>query len=289
VSELTFDQIQESVAAVRSRMKGCPQVGLILGSGLNGLIESIQGAEQWSYRDLPHFVPTTVEGHAGRLVAGDLEGQAVMVMQGRVHYYEGHALDRITLPVRVLQWLGIKTLVVTNAAGGLNPAFQVGDLMIISDHLNLLGMTGQSPLRGPNDTRLGPRFPDMSEAYDRSLRRLAVQVASEAEIRVHEGIYVGLGGPNFETPAELRFLRMIGADAVGMSTVPEVIVARHGGLRVLGLSGISNMANLQVVTSPNTHQEVLQAGREIVPKLTRLLRGILRTLPPVPDDPAARP
>jgi purine-nucleoside phosphorylase len=210
-------------------------------------------------------------------VCGKLEDQSVMVMQGRVHYYEGYSMAQVTLPVRVLQRLGIEILVVTNAAGAVNPNFEPGDLMLISDHLNLIGMAGLSPLRGANLDELGPRFPDMSRAYDRELQVLAKQAAAESSLRLHEGVYVCLAGPSFETPADLRFLRAIGADAVGMSTVPEVTVAQHGGTRVLGVSGISNKANLDGNTL-TTHEEVLEAGRQIVPKLEALVRGVLRRL-----------
>jgi purine-nucleoside phosphorylase len=277
---LTRAQFEEAAAAVRARSQRQPRVGLILGSGLNALAESVEQADSIPYTDLPHFARSTVEGHVGRLVSGNLEGQPVMVMQGRVHYYEGYPMDQVTLPVRVMQLIGVETLIVTNAAGGLNPAFRPGDLMLITDHINLMGMAGLSPLRGPNDPALGPRFPDMSEAYDRSLRRLALRVAGELGLTLHQGVYIGLGGPNFETPADLRFLRMIGADAVGMSTVPEVVAARHGGLRVLGVSGISNVAQVDpATTAETTHEEVLQAGQAIAPKLDALLRGILRALP----------
>ncbi|MGH2521280.1 MAG: purine-nucleoside phosphorylase, partial [Anaerolineales bacterium] len=208
------------------------------------------------------------------------EGQPVLVQQGRAHYYEGHSMQQATLPVRVMQLLGAHTLIVTNAAGAINPAFHPGDVMLITDHLNVMGMAGVSPLRGSNDPGLGPRFPDMSRAYDRELRALAVSVAEEAGLALQQGVYVCLGGPSFETPADLRFLRLIGADAVGMSTVPEVTVARHGGLRVLGFSGISNAANLDGDTI-TTHEEVLAAGQILAPKLITLLRGVLRRLPPL--------
>jgi purine-nucleoside phosphorylase len=198
-------------------------------------------------------------------------------MQGRVHYYEGYSMAQVTLPVRVMQRLGIKTLIVTNAAGAINPAFNPGDLMLITDHLSLLAMGGLSPLRGPNLEEFGPRFPDMSQAYDRGLMELAREAARENGIPLQEGVYAALGGPSFETPADLRYLRIIGADAVGMSTVPEVIVARHGGMRVLGISGISNKANLDGNT-PTTHEEVLTAGEVIAPKLIAIIKGVLRRL-----------
>jgi purine-nucleoside phosphorylase len=199
----------------------------------------------------------------------------VLAQQGRAHHSEGFTLQQVTLPVRVMQLLGIDTLIVTNAAGGINPQFSPGDVMLITDHINIMGMAGLSPLRGPNDPTLGTRFPDMSQAYDLELRGLALEAASEAGIDLCQGVYVCLGGPSFETPADLRFLQIIGADAVGMSTVPEVTVARHGRLRVLGLSGISNAANMDG-TAVATHEEVLEAGRVLVPKLTAVVRGVLR-------------
>jgi purine-nucleoside phosphorylase len=206
-----------------------------------------------------------------------LEKQPVLVMQGRVHYYEGYSMAQATLPVRVMQRLGVEILIVTNAAGAINPAYQPGDVMLITDHINLTGMTGLNPLIGPNLDEFGPRFPDMSQAYDRALSARARQAAAQSGLLLHEGVYVGLSGPSFETPADLRFLRLAGADAVGMSTTPEVTVARHGGTRVLGFSGISNKANLDgnTVTS---HQEVLEAGRVLAPKIETIVRGVLRQL-----------
>jgi len=229
------------------------------------------------YAEIPGWPIPTVEGHAGRLVLGALEGVPVAVMQGRVHYYEGVPMPLVGLPVRVLQALGIEILMVTNAAGAVNPAFIPGELMLITDHINLLGMAGVSPLRGPNLDPFGPRFPDMSQAYDRELLDLARSVGAAERLPVREGVYICLAGPAFESPADLRFLRAIGVDAVGMSTVPEVVVARHAGTRVLGISGISNKANLDGATT-TTHAEVLAAGQVIVPRLTSLLRGILRRL-----------
>ena len=275
----TRAQIEEAAAAIRAKTRHTPRIGMILGSGLGPLADAVQDADVLlPSENIPYWPRSTVEGHIGRLVIGKLEGQMVLVQQGRAHYYEGHSMQRVTLPVRVMQRLGLETLIVTNAAGAINPAFRPGDVMLITDHINLMGMAGVSPLRGPNDDSLGVRFPDMSRAYDRELRGLALEAAEEAGLRLHQGVYICLGGPSFETPADLRFLRLIGADAVGMSTVPEVTVARHGGLRVLGLSGISNAANLDGDTL-TTHEEVLAAGREIVPKLTRIVRGVLRRLP----------
>lgn len=276
---LSLEQIERITAIIRSRIVSQPHVGIILGSGLGPLAESIEEAVFIPYRELPTWPVSTVPGHQGRLVIGKLEGQDVIVMQGRAHYYEGYSIAQVGLPVRVMQRLGIHTLVVTNAAGAVNPDYSPGDLMLINDHLNLLGMAGLSPLRGPNLDEFGDRFPDMSRAYNPALRRLAHQACAENSISLHEGVYVCLAGPSFETPADLRFLRMIGADAVGMSTVPEVTVARHGGLRVLGVSGISNKANLDGNTT-TTHEEVLEAGKVIVPKLATLIRGVLRRLNP---------
>ena len=275
----TRAQFEEAAAAIRAKTRHTPRIGMILGSGLGPLADAVQDADiLLPSENIPYWPRSTVEGHIGRLVIGKLEGQMVLVQQGRAHYYEGHSMQQVTLPVRVMQRLGLETLIVTNAAGAINPAFRPGDVMLITDHINLMGMAGVSPLRGPNDDSLGVRFPDMSRAYDRELRGLALEAAEEAGLRLHQGVYICLGGPSFETPADLRFLRLIGADAVGMSTVPEVTVARHGGLRVLGLSGISNAANLDGDTL-TTHEEVLAAGREIVPKLTGIVRGVLRRLP----------
>lgn len=271
---ISLDQIDEAAQAVRERIAAQPVVGMILGSGLNHLAESVQEAVYLPYKELPHFPVSTVEGHVGRFVAGFLEGKPVLVMQGRIHFYEGYSMGQVTLPVRVMQRLGVSSLIVTNAAGGVHPDFAPGDVMLITDHINLVGMAGFNPLMGPNLDDLGPRFPDMSQPYDRQYAELARRAAKENGILLREGVYVGLSGPSFESPADLRFLRAAGADAVGMSTVPEVIVARHGGMRVLGLSGISNKANLDgsIIT---THEEVIAAGKMITPKIETIVRGIL--------------
>jgi len=274
---MTLEQIDQAVDAVRARTSYRPRVGLILGSGLNGLADSVQKADTIPYGDLPNWPISTVHGHAGRLVIGELEGQIVFVMQGRIHFYEGYGMSQITLPVRVMQRLGLEMMFVTNAAGGVNPDFVPGDVMLITDNLNLMGMTGANPLMGPNIDELGPRFPDMSQAYDRELMGTARRVSSKEGIQLREGVYCGLSGPSFEGPADLRFLRAAGADAVGMSTVPEVIVARHGGMRVLGFSGISNKANLDGSTI-TTHEEVIEAGKVISPKIEKIIRGVLRSL-----------
>jgi purine-nucleoside phosphorylase len=274
---ITLQQIDEAADAIRSRTSFKPRVGLILGSGLNALADSVQNADFIPYADLPNWPRSTVHGHAGRLVIGELEGQPVLVMQGRVHFYEGYSMSQVTLPVRVMVRLGLEMMIVTNAAGGINPDFAPGDVMLITDNLNLVGMSGANPLMGPNIDELGPRFPDMSRAYDPELMEKARKVAMESKLSLREGVYCGLSGPSFESPADLRFLRMAGADSVGMSTVPEVIVARHGGLRVLGFSGISNKANLDGSTL-TTHEEVIEAGKVITPKIETIVRGVLRSL-----------
>jgi purine-nucleoside phosphorylase len=275
--KITLERIDQLVGLIRARIAYVPRVAIILGSGLGAMAEGVEDATILPYEELPTWPVSTVIGHKGRLVIGKLEGQPVMVMQGRVHYYEGYSMGQVTLPVRVMQRLGVKILVVTNAAGAVNPQFSPGELMLIVDHLNMIGMAGLNPLHGPNLDEFGPRFPDMSRAYDPELCDLARQAAAESNIRLHEGIYVSLAGPSFETPADLRFLRLAGADAVGMSTVPEVIIARHGGTRVLGISGISNKANLDGSTI-TTHDEVIEAGRTIAPKLLTIVRGVLRRL-----------
>jgi len=273
-------QVNEITRAIQGRTKRHPTIGLVLGSGLSALAEAVNQAEVIPYDTLPHWPVSTVPGHSGRLVLGTLEGQSVMVQQGRAHFYEGYSMSQITLPVRVMRALGVTTLIVTNAAGGINPGFEPGDLMLIRDHLNMLGIAGHNPLRGPNDDAVGPRFPDMTQAYDPALRRLAHETAAENGFSLQEGVYAYVAGPSFETPAELGFLRTIGADAVGMSTVPTVVVARHAGIRVLGISTITNKA----IPDPKpgtelSHEEVLETGKIVIPRLTRLIQGILRQLP----------
>lgn len=275
--QITLEVIDRVAQVIQTKIKSQPHVGLILGSGLGGLAKAIQNATIIPYQELPDWPVSTVMGHTGQLVIGELEGQLVLTMQGRSHYYEGYTMQQVTLPVRVMQRLGIEILIVTNAAGAIHPDFEPGDVMLITDNLNLIGMSGLNPLIGPNLEEFGPRFPDMSQAYDRQLSDLARKVAREGNMPLQEGIYAGLSGPSFESPADLRFLRTAGADAVGMSTVSEVIVARHGGTRVLGFSGISNKANLDG-NSATSHEEVLDAGRLIVPKLELLIRGVLRLL-----------
>jgi purine-nucleoside phosphorylase len=275
-SYISLAQIDEITQEIKKRINIQPVVGIILGSGLNGLADSIHQAVRIPYSDLPNFPVSTVHGHVGRFVIGELEGKPALVMQGRIHYYEGYTMGQTTLPVRVMQRLGIESMIVTNAAGGVHPDFSPGDVMLITDQLNLMGMSGLNPLMGPNLDEIGPRFPDMSQPYDRAYCDLARKVASENGIALQEGVYAGLSGPSFESPADLRFLRLAGADAVGMSTVPEVIVARHGNMRVLGLSGISNKANLDGSTV-TTHEEVIEAGKVITPKVEAIVRGVLKS------------
>ncbi len=266
---------------IRERTIHLPNVGLILGSGMGEFADAVSDPVIIETHDIPGWPQSTVEGHKGRVLIGALEGQMVCVLQGRIHFYEGYTAQQITFPVRVMQALGVKTLIVTNAAGGLNTGFTAGDLMPINDHINLTGLAGQHPLIGPNDSALGTRFPDMTIAYDLELRALAHRVADAEGVTLRDGVYVAISGPSFETPAEVRMLRAWGADAVGMSTASEVTVARHGGMRVMGISGISNI-NIDH-NDPNrktTHEEVMDIGQtRIVPALTKLLRGVLRELP----------
>lgn len=271
---VTIEQIDEVVSAIQKRTKHQPNIGMILGSGLGGFAASIQNPDIIPFNELPHWPTSTVMGHSGQLVIGTLQGKTVMVMQGRVHFYEGYSMSQVTLPVRVMKRMGINTLVVTNAAGAINADFEPGDLMLITDNLNLVGMMGFNPLIGPNMDEFGLRFPDMSQSYDREYMNITRAIASANGMTLREGVYAGLSGPSFESPADIRFLNMIGAAAVGMSTVPEVIVARHSDMRVLGISGISNKANLDGNTT-TTHEEVLEAGEIMVPKLETLLSGFL--------------
>jgi len=274
---VTLEQIDEAAAVVRERTAHQPRVGMILGSGLGELANLVEEADVIPAREIPNWPVSTVEGHEGRLVVGKLGGQTVMVLRGRTHFYEGYSMSQITMPVRVMQRLGVEILIVTNAAGAIDPSFVPGDIMLLTDHISLLAMAGMNPLRGPNLGEFGVRFPDMSQPYDRGLQEKAREAAREEGVAMREGVYICLAGPSYESPADLRFLRTIGADAVGMSTVPETIVARHGGTCVLGISGISNKANLDGSTV-TTHEEVLGAGKLIVPKLKAILMGVLRRL-----------
>ncbi|MFD0670489.1 purine-nucleoside phosphorylase [Cohnella sp. GCM10027633] len=263
--------IDEAAAYIRSKTSIAPEIGLILGSGLGVLGDELEDAVTFHYEDIPHFPVSTVEGHAGELIIGRLQGRSVALMRGRFHMYEGYEPERTALPVRVMKALGVSTLLVTNAAGGVNLSYKPGNLMLISDHLNL---TGRNPLIGPNDNALGVRFPDMSEAYSRRLRGIAKETAAELGFSVQEGVYAGLLGPNYETPAEIRYLRTIGADAVGMSTVSEVIVARHSGIEVLGISCISNMA-AGILDQPLSHEEVMETTELVKEQFLSLVLNVL--------------
>lgn len=274
---VTMREIDKATKFIRSKMKVEPKIGLVLGSGLGGLAEDVKDPVIIPFKDIPYWPVSTIQGHVGHLLIGELYGKPAMVMQGRVHYYEGYPMDQVTFPIRVMQRLGVGTIILTNAAGATNPDYIPGDVMVLNDHIGLIGMAGLNPLRGPNLEEFGPRFPDMSQPYDRELIKLAHTVAKQNKIKLHEGVYVCLSGPSFESPADLRFLRGIGADAVGMSTVPETIVARHGGTHVLAFSGISNKANLDGSTE-TTHEEVLQAGKLIVPKLSSIIRGVIELM-----------
>ena len=268
-------KIQDSLSLIRSRVPNAsPTIGIIFGTGLSTLRQDVEEATTIPYEDIPHFVTSTVEGHKGELVHGRLEGHEIVAMRGRFHAYEGYDFSQITYPVRVMQALGIDTLIVSNACGGLNPQWHVGDIMLIDDHINL--MNG-NPLIGPNDESLGPRFPDMSEPYDQKLIALGQEIGMAEGISVQKGVYVAVMGPNLETRAEYRFLRTIGADVVGMSTIPEVIVARHGGLRVAGFSVITDSC-LPDALKEASLEEILAVAAVAEPKLNRLVKGLLRRL-----------
>jgi purine-nucleoside phosphorylase len=267
-------KVQESVQAIRSKTGFKPEIGIILGTGLGQLAGQIQADTTIPYATIPHFPIPTVESHGGRLILGTISNRPVVVMQGRVHYYEGYEPQEITHPVRVMKELGIHTLIVSNAAGGLNPEFEAGDIAVITDHINL---TSLNPLRGPNDETLGPRFPDMFQCYDPTLIKLAETIASELNIRLRKGIYAWVTGPNLETAAEYRYLRIIGADLVGMSTVPETIVARHAGLRVLGFSVITDMG-IPEQLKPVDLSTVLRVANQAQPKLTSLVSEVIKRI-----------
>ncbi len=270
-------EVEAAARYVREHTRHQPEFGMVLGSGLSALAEAVEDHDIIPFQDIPNFPVSSVVGHSGRLVIGRLEDRSVLVMQGRVHFYEGYSMSQVTLPIRMMHVLGIHSLILTNAAGGINTSFRPGDVMLICDHVNLIGMAGQNPLRGPNDESFGTRFPDMSHAYDSGLRELALKVAADNRINLRQGVYICLAGPSFESPADVRFLRLIGADAVGMSTVPETVVARHAGMRVLGFSGISNVLSGELDSPETTHEEVLEAGQVLVPKMMTLIRGVLST------------
>lgn len=270
---------QQAAEIIRTKTDLQPGIGLVLGSGLGALADTLEDRVVIPYAQIPGWPPATVHGHHGNLVIGTLEGKTVIAQQGRAHFYEGYTMQQITFPIRVMHALGVRTLILTNAAGGINRDFKVGDVMLINDHINFVGMSGQNPLMGPNDDTLGPRFLGMAQSYDAHLRGLARACAQARQIPLHEGVYAAVSGPNFETPAEIRAFRVLGADAVGMSTVHEVLVARHAGMRVMACSGITNVAIDEVDTTQETnHEEVLEAGLVLVPRLTAILRGVLRDL-----------
>jgi purine-nucleoside phosphorylase len=267
-------RIEQAVEHVRGHGDWDPEVGVVLGTGLGALITDIEIDQAIDYAEIPHFPVSTVESHNGRLVFGKLQGRSVMAMEGRFHYYEGYTMEQVTFPIRVMQKMGVETLIVSNACGGMNPGYRRGDLMRIDDHINLIG---DNPLRGPNLDELGPRFPDMSEPYDRGLGALADRVALEAGIRLHVGVYVAVAGPNLETRAEYRFLRTIGADVVGMSTVPEVIVARHANMRVLGVSIVTDECFPDAL-EPVDVETIIRVAGEAEPRMTRVIRDTIARL-----------
>lgn len=279
----SYAEYLDAVDVIKRKIPVTPEIGLVLGSGLGQLADEVEGPEPGTepvfidYKDIPGWPASTVFGHKGRLVIGKLGGRNVVVQQGRAHFYEGYSLQEVTFAVRVMKLLGVKTLVVTNAAGGVNVFFHPGDVMVITDHIGLAGMAGNNPLCGPNMEEFGTRFPDMSQAYDREYIKLVKAAAVKQDINLQSGVYVWLSGPSFETPAEVRMLRSWGVDAVGMSTVPEVIVARHCGMRVLGFSGITNKNsdNGEVQT---THEEVMEAANIVGPKIVTILKEVLPML-----------
>jgi len=268
------DRIEEAAQALRDCLpadRESPEVAIILGSGLGVLVKRLTNPISIPYHQIPHFPRPSVAGHLGNASIGRLAGTLIVALQGRFHYYEGHDLEAVTFPVRVLKALGVETLILTAATGGIHPDYRAGDLMLLSDHLNLIG---SNPLRGPNDDRLGPRFPDMTDVYDRTLRNLAMTEAEQMNLTLHEGIYAALPGPSYETPAEIRMLRTLGADVVGMSTVPEAIVARHAGMKVLAFALVTNPA-AGITGQKITHEEVLEEGRQAGERLGGLIEAIV--------------
>ncbi|MBO7469954.1 MAG: purine-nucleoside phosphorylase [Bacteroidales bacterium] len=269
-----LEKILETVDFIKSKTNGFePEVGIVLGSGLGGLVNVIDTQYAISYKDIPNFPVSTVHGHEGKLILGTLSGRKVIAMQGRFHYYEGYSTKEVTFPIRVLKYLGIRLLVLSNASGGINPDFRVSDIMFITDHINLL----PNPLIGKNDDRIGTRFPEMSEAYNKNVLALADKIAHELKIQVQHGVYVGDTGPSYETPAEYNYYRVIGGDCVGMSTVPEVIVARHCGLPVFAVSVITDLGGKDIAVQV-THEEVINAANVAEPKMTAILKEMLKRL-----------
>lgn len=271
---MLFNKIEETTAFIRTRIKENPTIGIILGSGLGDLANALEIETTLPYSEIPNFPQSTVEGHAGKLLFGKLNGKNVIMMAGRFHYYEGYDMQEVTFPVRVMKALGVETLMVSNAAGGMNPNFKVGDIMLITDHINQFP---EHPLRGKNDERLGTRFPDMSEPYSLELLDKGLSIATSLNIAVQQGVYIGLQGPTFETPAEYRWLHIIGGDAVGMSTVPEVIVAIHGGMKVFAASIITDLGGYDNPVKVS-HEEVLAAANIAAPKLAAIFKGLAGAL-----------
>jgi len=272
--EKYVEEVKKAVEYIEGKIKSKPKFAIVLGSGLGGVADAIEDAIIIRYPDIPGFPVSTAPGHKGELIFGEIYGKNIVAMNGRFHYYEGYSMKEVTFPIRVFQLLGVEYLFITNAAGGLNPEFDVGNPMIITDHINFMG---DNPLIGPNVDEWGPRFPDMSEPYNKELSKLAREVAKEEGIRIYEGVYVAVAGPNFETPAELRMLRHFGADAVGMSTVPEVIVANHGGIKVLGISAITDRA-VPDDLKPLTAEEVLEVAEKTGQKMAKIISGVLKRI-----------
>ncbi len=268
-----LEKIQETANFILKQIETQPEIAIILGTGLGGVVNDIEIKHSIAYEEIPNFPVSTVEGHQGRLIFGELNGKQLLAMQGRFHYYEGYSMEEVTFPIRVMKLLGIKTLLVSNASGGVNPNFHVGDIMFISDHINLL----PNPLIGKNVEEFGPRFPDMSEAYDKRIMKEASKIARHHNIKYQTGVYAGVSGPTFETPAEYKYIHTLGADAVGMSTVPEVIVARHMGMTVFALSVISDLGiEGQIVEI--SHQEVIEAVRQVEPKMITLIKELIAVI-----------
>lgn len=275
ISEKDFSvKLAEARDYLVERVRTLPELGVILGSGLGAFADLVLDKQVIPYKDIPHFPISTVEGHAGQLVFGNVEGRRIVVMQGRFHYYEGYTMHEVTFPIRVMQVLGVTGIIVTNAAGGINPDYHPGDLILIKDHLNMMG---DNPLRGANLSSIGPRFPDLSNAYNRDWRQKALVIAGELGINPLEGVYAAMSGPNYESPAEIRFLRSIGADMVGMSTVPEVIVANHGGMQVLGISCVTNMA-AGILDQSLSHLEVMETAGRIEKQFVQFVQALVKTL-----------
>ncbi|HMN32447.1 MAG TPA: purine-nucleoside phosphorylase [Chitinophagaceae bacterium] len=271
MQNIDIKKVKETVNYLKSKTNSKPQVGIILGSGLGGLVDEIELTHSFSYHDIPNFPVSTVKGHGGKLLFGKLNGKEVVMLSGRFHYYEGYTMQEVTFPVRVMKALGVELLMVSNAAGAMNPSFRVGDLMIINDHINLFP---EHPLRGKNDDTIGPRFPDMTEPYNLEIIQKAKSIAQQLNIPVHEGTYIGLQGPTFETKAEYHWLRVIGGDTVGMSTVPEAIVAIHSGMKVFGMSVITDIG-IREDMNAITHEEVLEAANLAAPKMAKIFKELL--------------